>query len=79
MGAGDAPDSLAVDLGCGVDDLKTVIARGLQAGKHNEFHKISKHLGLEPQHSLYRFASAVFKTHALESSQITLSPAFPAL
>jgi len=38
MSAADAPDSLAVDLGCGVDDLKTVIARGLQAGKHNEFH-----------------------------------------
>lgn len=44
--------SLAKMLNADEDWLGEVIEYGLQAGKHDEFHEISKHLGLEKHHCI---------------------------
>lgn len=44
--------SLANILGTDEDWLAEVIEYGLQAGKHDEFHELSKHLGLEKHHCI---------------------------
>ncbi|XGA80217.1 AAA family ATPase [Halomonas sp. CH40] len=44
--------SLANMLGTDEDWLAEVIEYGLQAGKHDEFHELSKHLGLEKHHCI---------------------------
>lgn len=59
-------DPLAAVLQTDPDDLKDHIEYGLQAGKHNEFHEIAKHLGLEQSQCLQLFASVVCQEFAAE-------------
>lgn len=52
------------------DDLKDHIEYGLQAGKHNEFHEVAKHLGLEQSQCLHHFTSVVCQHFADELAPI---------
>lgn len=52
-------DDLAVSMGCDQDHLREYIEYGLQAGKHNEFHEISRYVGLEAWQCLECCAAAV--------------------
>ncbi|MFZ3127321.1 MAG: AAA family ATPase [Rhodoferax sp.] len=52
-------DPLTVVLGTDADELKDILEYGLQAGKHNEFHELSKHLGLNEQICLQYFTSVI--------------------
>lgn len=52
-------DPLAAVLGVPPDDLKDVIEYGMQAGKHNEFYEMSRHLGLDSQYCLQLFTTVV--------------------
>jgi len=68
--ATDVLDPLAAILQTEPDDLKDHIEYGLQAGKHNEFHEIAKHLGLEQAQCLQHFASVVCQYFAAELAPI---------
>lgn len=57
---------LATVLGSEPDELKDIIEYGLQAGKHNEFHEVAKHLGLERPQCLQYFTSVISKQFAPE-------------
>jgi predicted ATPase len=46
-----------------VDSMVGILEYGLQAGKHNEFHEISKHLGLEMKSCLQLFVTGVCQGH----------------
>jgi hypothetical protein len=52
-------ESLAPKLFCEKDVLTDIIEYGIQAGKHNEFYEISKHLGLEREMCLQTFTMEV--------------------
>jgi predicted ATPase len=52
-------EPLAAMLSCDADTLKDVLEYGLQAGKHNEFYEIAKHLGMERTMCLQVFAMTV--------------------
>lgn len=45
-------ESLSLLIGSDTDTVSDVLEYGLQAGKHNEFFEISKHIGLEQSHCL---------------------------
>lgn len=64
--ASDALDQLAAVVGAEPDDLKDHIEYGQQAGKHNEFHEIAIHLGLERAQCLQMFTSVICSTFAHE-------------
>jgi predicted ATPase len=57
--ATEATNSLADLLGTEPNDLAEFIEYGLQAGKHNEFHEVAKHLGLEQPQCLQMFTVAI--------------------
>ena len=59
-------DELAVVLGSDSDELNDLIEYGLQAGKHNEFHELAKHLGLDRASCLQHFTSVVCASFAHE-------------
>lgn len=61
---------LADLLGTAVDDLSEYIEYGLQAGKHNEFHELEKHLGLERAQCLQTFTLAISQEFAHEFGMI---------
>jgi hypothetical protein len=65
-----ALDSLAVLLGTTSDELAAIVEYGMQAGKHNEFHEMAKHLGLEAQQCLQMFTTIVAQNFAHELSQV---------
>ncbi len=46
------------------DSLADILEYGLQAGKHNEFHEIAKHLGLNREQCLQVFAKVVCDARA---------------
>jgi predicted ATPase len=68
-------DSISRDTSSEPDVLADVLKHGLQAGKHNEFHEISKNIGLDESACLLLFTKAVCKEHLTECaplvSQIT--------
>lgn len=64
--ATDALDPLAAVVGTEPDELKDIIEYGQQAGKHNEFHEVAKHLGLERAQCLQLFTSVICPTFAHE-------------
>lgn len=68
--ATEAIPALSIALGTNEDDLADIIEYGLQAGKHNEFFEISKHLGLEKGHCLQHFTSVVSSSFASELSSL---------
>lgn len=55
----ESVDSLAALFGTTSDEMSDIIEYGLQAGKHNEFHEIAKHLGLDPGQCLSFFTTIV--------------------
>jgi predicted ATPase len=57
--AGEAIDALAAILSTTPDELKDIIEYGMQAGKHNEFYEMAKHLGLEQSQCLQYFTTVV--------------------
>jgi predicted ATPase len=63
-------DPLAAVLGTGPDDLVDVIEYGMQAGKHNEFHEMAKHLGLEPSQCLQHFTMVVAQNFSHELAEV---------
>jgi predicted ATPase len=50
---------LAVVLGTDEDDLASMIEYGEQAGKHNEFYELGKHLGLDRHKCLQHFTTVL--------------------
>lgn len=73
--ANDVLPPLSAVLGNTPDELAEIIEYGLQAGKHNEFFEIARHLGLNQYQCLQHFTSVVQLTFAEEllpvSSKIT--------
>lgn len=63
-------DALAAVLGTTTDDLSDVIEYGMQAGKHNEFHEMSKHLGLEPAQCLQHFTTVIAPAFSHELAEL---------
>ena len=55
----EAIESLAQLVDADVDKLTEILEYGLQAGKHNEFHEISEHLGLDKEQCLQMFTSNI--------------------
>jgi len=68
--AQDCLDPLSTILGSTVDELVDVIEYGMQAGKHNEFHEMAKHLGLEPQQCLQHFTMVVAQNFSHELAEV---------
>jgi predicted ATPase len=60
--ATEALDPLAAVLSTTPDELSDVIEYGMQAGKHNEFHEMARHLGLE-QHQCLQLFTTVIASH----------------
>lgn len=52
------------------DDLSEYIEYGLQAGKHNEFHEVARHLGLERAECLQIFTLVVAQQFAAEFGHV---------
>lgn len=57
--AGEVLPHLAATLGSEPEELAAAIEYAMQAGKHNEFFELSKHLGLPQELCLQHFASSV--------------------
>lgn len=57
--SGESIPALAALLGIEPDPLSEILEYGLQAGKHNEFYEISKHVGLSRDQCLQLFATNV--------------------
>lgn len=55
----ESPEPAAALLSLEVDALQDILEYGLQAGKHNEFFEIAKHLGLERTHCLQLLTTVV--------------------
>lgn len=51
--------SLAAVLGTSEDELSSIIDYGEQAGKHNEFYEMGKHLGLDKSKCLLQFTTVI--------------------
>jgi ABC-type branched-subunit amino acid transport system ATPase component len=68
-------DSISALTSSEPDVVASVLEYGLQAGKHNEFHEISRNLGLGATACLQFFATSVCQTHSADFeplvSQIT--------
>lgn len=56
---------LSLGIGCEPEELAEIIEYGLQAGKHNEFFEMAKHLGLEQGQCLQYFTSAAMASEEL--------------
>jgi predicted ATPase len=69
--AGEAQPALAALLGVDADALPDVLEYGLQAGKHNEFHEISKQIGLERAHCLQLFTTTICSSFSEEFEDLT--------
>lgn len=70
-------DTLHTFTGTDKDALADILEYGLQAGKHNEFHEISKHLGLDKSQCLQIFTIQVcqnFKEVFAEISEKVCRP-----
>lgn len=59
QGAKECIAKLSAALLADVDSVSDILEYGLQAGKHNEFYEIAKHLGLNRDQCLQVFASVV--------------------
>ncbi|WP_440534254.1 ATP-dependent nuclease [Variovorax sp. YR566] len=57
--AGEVLPHLAATLGSEPEELAAAIEYAMQAGKHNEFFELSKHLGLSQELCLQYFASSI--------------------
>lgn len=57
---------LAEMVGCSAGEMEEYIEYGLQAGKHNEFYEVAKHVGLERAACLQMFTLVVAKNFAHE-------------
>ena len=55
----EAPEALAAILSLEVDELQEILEYGLQAGKHNEFYEIAKHVGLDRTQCLQSLTTAI--------------------
>jgi predicted ATPase len=55
----DCLEPLAASLSSDPDSLKDILDYGQQAGKHNEFFEISKHLGMQREACIHTFAMVV--------------------
>lgn len=62
----EAPEPAAALLGLEVDELQDILEYGLQAGKHNEFFEIAKHLGLDRTHCLQHVTTSVCSSFPTE-------------
>lgn len=63
-------DPLATVFGIPSDDLVDVIEYGMQAGKHNEFYEMSRHVGLDPQSCLQLFTTVVAQHFSHELAHV---------
>ena len=63
-------EPLAAMLSCDSDTLKDILEYGQQAGKHNEFFEISKHLGMERDMCLQSFAMVICNSNAEEFTHL---------
>lgn len=76
--AGGVIEPLAAIFGSEQEAIIDIIEYGKQAGKHDEFFEISKHLGLDPHLCLQHFCTAICQfnsdelKHLLEKIKITL-------
>lgn len=68
--AGEAIDALSAVLSTETEALQDILEYGLQAGKHNEFHEMSKHLGLEQWQCLTHFAAVICSQFHEELSDV---------
>jgi len=57
------PDTLATISGTDKNDLINIIDSGIRAGKHKEFHEVSKLLGVSKEHAIFMFCSSISITH----------------
>lgn len=71
--ATEAIDPLAAVLSATPDELVDVIEYGMQAGKHNEFHEMAKHLGLEQQQCLQLFTTVIASNFSHELAGLAQS------
>ncbi|MDH1469306.1 ATP-binding protein [Shewanella sp. GD03713] len=63
-------EELAKLLSIDEDELKDVLERGLEAGKHNEFNEIGKLIGLDETDALNRFCMNIAQQHICEFSEL---------
>lgn len=63
-------DPLAAVFSTEADEMNDAIEYGMQAGKHNEFHEIAKHLGLDTSACLHLFTTVVAQHFSQELSQV---------
>lgn len=63
-------EELAKLLSIDEDELKDVLERGLEAGKHNEFNEIGKLIGLDETDALNRFCMNIAQKHICEFSEL---------
>jgi len=68
--SGEAIDALSAVLSTETEALQDILEYGLQAGKHNEFHEMSKHLGLEQSQCLTHFSSVICSQFHEELSEV---------
>ncbi|MDR7152470.1 putative ATPase [Hydrogenophaga palleronii] len=76
--ASEAIAPLSAVLSADAGELVDILEYGLQAGKHNEFHEMAKHLGLEQDQCLAHFSTVICThfqddlTHILASVNLAL-------
>jgi predicted ATPase len=70
QGAKQCIKELAAALLADVDSLSDILEYGLQAGKHNEFYEMAKHLGLNREQCLQVFAGVVCEACADELKEL---------
>lgn len=63
-------DNLSSLTGTEIDSLEDYLEYGLEAGKHNEFHEIGKHLGLNDEDILNRCCINVNQCHSEEFQEL---------
>lgn len=68
--ASEAIDQLASILRSDVESMTDIIEYGKQAGKHNEFFEVSKHLGLDANLCLQHFCTVVCNSAASELAEL---------
>jgi predicted ATPase len=69
--SGEAIDALAAVLSTETATLQEILEYGLQAGKHNELHEMSKHLGLEQGQCLTHFSTVICSQFHEELSELS--------
>lgn len=53
--------------------VETIIEYGLQAGKHDEFHELSQHVGLTPEKCMSKLCDIAVETNLVDFSKISKS------